>query len=87
VLLWVVGAIARVVTDASRDWAEPPQTYSYVIHHSAMKVADLLMSCTVVAWLVAPVVAAVYGIVCAMVDDHVRRKLPPAPEFPVARIR
>ena len=85
-LIWVVGAFALLFSFSPRHWAEP-QAYSYVTHHTALKVADLLMSLTVVAWFAVPIIALSYGIICVVVDDHVRRKLPPAPEFPVARIR
>ena len=87
VLVWVAGVIALAVTfSPSHRWMDPAG-YSYVVHDSALHVANALMWPTVVVWFVTPIVAFVYGFICVVVDDHVRRKLPPAPEFPVARIR
>jgi hypothetical protein len=83
-LLWVAGVIAFVATFTSGD-RRRDEVYTYVVH-SARHVADILMAYTVVAWFAVPIIAFVYGLICVAVDDHVRRKLPPAPEFPVARI-
>jgi uncharacterized membrane protein YozB (DUF420 family) len=87
VALWVAAAIVLVVTYAPRHHGDEPKTYSYVFHQRELDLADLLMSTTVVAWIAVPIAAFVYGAICVAVDDHVRRQLPPAPEFPIARIR
>jgi uncharacterized membrane protein len=84
-LLWVAGVIAFVATFTSGD-RRRNEVYTYVSHETARHVADVMMAFTVVAWFAVPIVAFVYGLICVAVDDHVRRKLPPAPEFPVARI-
>jgi hypothetical protein len=62
------------------------ERYTTVYHHLAQRVADDLTAGVLVAWLVVPIVAFAYGTICLAIDDHVRRRLPPAPEFPVARV-
>ncbi len=85
VAFWAIGVVAFIASFSIRSHGGYA-TYTYVHHDLALRVADDLMAGVLVGWLVVPIVAFAYGIICLAIDDHVRRRLPPAPEFPVARV-
>jgi hypothetical protein len=86
VMYWVAAVSVFIATFTSSHHGAEPRLFTYVNHRLAQQIAGDLMVAVLITWFVLPIAALAYGLIAVAVDDHVRRKLPPAPEFPVARV-
>jgi hypothetical protein len=88
VALWLMALAVVIMAMSSyhrHDTHYP--IYRTVRFAGAQELARSLTELTLfVVWVLVPVVAAIYGLVCVIADERKRRELPPAPEFPTARI-
>ena len=88
--LWLMGIVLIIMSMSRYHFPhdEHLTMYRSVRFLGAQELAGSLTEATLfAAWVLVPGIAAIYGLICAISDDRKRRELPPAPEFPTARIR